>query len=306
MIPDETVAALRSVVARADAELARADRERWTARAKSLLPDAAAAADLELPARRLAPVGDEVVARHGAAGRSAFAAAFVAELALERAAALPSSGLPQSVLALYPPTFARLAKYLTSADLAHYWIGDDPFLKDLRIASGLSLPCGAQDVDLVAAVSPGSAVKSMVLHRAFASGWRALTTGGPPWYRIHTDGRFLDDFNEAGWDRCYVRIADLLRRDPRVKGIVGTSWFYDPQILKVSPRLAYLQVRPLQNGAFMLPHGPGAIHTERATSKSETRKKLYEAGEYLPVCCSIVWPRAALVAWADSASPRVQ
>ncbi len=81
--------------------------------------------------------------------------------------------------------------------------------------------------------------------------------------------------------------------------MVGTSWFYDPALPAISPRLAYLQQRPLEAGAFLVRHGRGAIYTERATLTSETRRKLYEEGKYLPVCFSLVWPRDALIAWAE-------
>jgi hypothetical protein len=300
VIPIETIEALRVVIARADAAIPSDEREALTARAMRLLPDVEAGVDFESPTRSPVSVGVDIESRFGAAGRAAFAAALVAELALRRALLLTASGLPESVLALYPATYRRLAGYLYTGDLSAYWFGDDTFLKDFRIAAGFSVPCGAQDVDLVAAISRGSAVKAMALHGALSTGWVALRSGGPPWYRIHTDSRFLDDFNEAGWDRCYLRIAEMLMRNPRVKGVVGTSWFYDPQIVTISPRLAYLQIRPLGHGAFLLPHGPSAIDTERATSKSETRQRLYQESRYLPMCYSMIWPRSPLIAWAQS------
>jgi len=81
--------------------------------------------------------------------------------------------------------------------------------------------------------------------------------------------------------------------------MVGTSWFYDPQLLAISPRLAYLQTTPLAHGAFLVRHGSGAIHTELATATSPTRRALAEKGSYIPVCYSLVWPRAELVRWAS-------
>lgn len=300
MIPIETIEALRAVIARADAAIPFDERQALTARAMRLLPDVEAGVDLESPTRSLVSIGADIESRFGAAGRAAFGAALVADLALRRALLLTASGLPERVLALYPATYRRLAEYLSTADLAAYWFGDDAFLKDLRIAAGFSVPSGPVDMELVAAISRGSAVKAMALRGALSSGWAALRSGGPPWYRMHVDSRYLEDFNEAGWDRCYRRIAEMLLRDARVKGVVGTSWLYDPQIITISPRLAYLQTRTLGHGAFLLPHGPSAFDTEQATLKSETRRRLYQEGRYQPMCYSMIWPRSPLIAWARS------
>ena len=51
----------------------------------------------------------------------------------------------------------------------------------------------------------------------------------------------MQEFSPEGWMRFYLRTAELLRRDPRVKGLIGTSWLYDPALADVSPHLAYLR-----------------------------------------------------------------
>jgi len=278
-----------------------AERSALFTRAIRALPAVDESADLELPIRRLAPLGPEIEASHGAGARTAFARALVAHLALRLADRLPSMGLPDSVLELYPGAFERLVAQLGTADLASYWSGDDHFLKDIRITGGYSVPCGAQDVDLYSSISRLSGLKSMVTQRDLRNGWAVVRRGGPPWFEIHTDPRHTEDFNEEGWERCYRRIADLLVRWPKVKGMVGTSWFYDPQLVAISPRLAYLQTTPLANGALVVRHGPGAIHTERATATSPTRRALVEQGSYVPICCSLLWPRDELLGWARRA-----
>ena len=301
-IPEETLTELRAVRAAFDLTRAPSESARLIDAAIGLLPTPEAAADLELPARSLAPMGAEVEAAHGVPGRGRYAAALVAELCLRRAPLLERSTLPTSVLDLYPATFARVAAYLGSADLSTYWIGDDPFLKDLRIAAGYTVPGGAQDIDLAGRISKKSGLKTMVTSRAFRTGMKVMRAGGSGWFSIHLDQRYLEEFNAHGRDRCFLRIAELLLRNPAVNGMVGTSWYYDPALPAISPRLAYLQQRPLDAGAYLVRHGRGAIHTERATLTSETRRKLYEEGKYLPVCFSLVWPRDALIAWAERAA----
>ncbi len=298
ILPAATLDELQSIIERAAPYLDTVERNTWFTRASGLLPRLDESPAIDLPVLRLEPAGREIEQRHGVDGRAACAAALVAHLAVGLSERVSTMVLPDSVVELYPDTIARLATHLATADLSEYWTGDDDFLKDVRIVAGYSVPCGAQDVDLHSTISRRSGLKSIVTQRDVRAGARVIGIGGPPWFGIHTDSRFTGDFNEAGWERCYLRIADLLESRPAVKGMVGTSWFYDPQLPAISPRLGYLQSTPIDNGAFVVRHGPGAIHTERATATSPTRRELYEQGRYLPVCCSLIWPREALLRWA--------
>jgi len=83
-------------------------------------------------------------------------------------------------------------------------------------------------------------------------------------------------------------------------GMLGSSWFYDPPLEQISPRLAYLRVNPLKHGAFLIHQGPGEIHTQRAATSSPTRAALIEKGEYTARSWIVAWPRAALIKWADA------
>lgn len=185
-----------------------------------------------------------------------------------------------------------------SAGYADY----DFFIKDIVHVYGECIPCGAQSIALNGVVSFKSLL-SRDAPGAFknTSEWmKAVLQGGRNWFRTHTDSRILEDFNELGWDRCYGNIAAMLKEHPDILGMVATAWFYDPEILTISPRLSYLQSRPVERGAFLFRHGPAPHHTAWATEKSETRRRLVEEGKYLPQCYSMVWPRHSLLRWADS------
>lgn len=273
------------------------DFDQWIDSVTAALPPASDVLELEAPAEALRPVIAETVAAPVAASAETVSRVIVASLSLNLVSNLPNKGLPQSILTQYPDHFDRLADWL-SEPKPGYGPGDDSFLKDVRIAGGYSVPCGAQDVDLNGAIRRTAGLKAVARLKGVRSGARILWSGGPHWFRIHTDSRFTDEFNESGWERCYRRIADLLVTRPDVKGMAGTSWFYDPQIMRVSPRLGYLQRTPLGAGAFLLWNGPGAVHTQRATATSATRRSLVEEGTYLPVCYTLVWPRDSLIGWA--------
>jgi hypothetical protein len=302
IIPAETLQTLEHVIASARERQPGIPFGKYFDEAKRRLPGILESADLRFPVKRLAPIGEEIRVRHGEEARDHFARALVAHFALERCTVLCRSGLPASVLDLYPAAVKRMGAFLIAPQGAPYWIDNDAFLKDVRIAAAYSVPGGAQDVDLFGAITKAAGIKAIIKYHAVRAGWYVFLKGGPRWFTIHTDQRYLEEFNEAGWDRCYLRIAELLQQNVAVKGMVGTSWFYDPQLVSLSPRLAYLQQRPLERGALLVPHGPGAIHTERALQKSETRKKAYEEGRYRPFCYSVVWPRDALIAWARRAT----
>jgi len=236
--------------------------------------------------------------------------AAIAGLALGLAARGPCRRLPTSVEALYPRAYAGLAASLADAATPY---DTDSYAKDARFVAGMSVPAGAQILDIAFAQGPRAGLRHLAQMGAMG-GRLALAGAGlgaaahllkdhglGHWAEIHTDSRDLADFNEAGWDLCYRRIADFLTLNPDIAGMWGASWFYDPQLVGISPRLAYLQARPLARGAIAVRLGEGEIHTRRAAQASPTRAGLIARGDYRPVCYALFWPRKALIAWAAEA-----
>lgn len=222
----------------------------------------------------------------------------IALWALELPARIAGEDLPDEVLALYPDHIERLAAFL-DADTGAY--DRDFWAKDVRVSLALSVP-GAQTqiIDLSSPLGAGPVVRSALAGHGLnalpawigAGGWRS-------WLEVHTEARHLADFNEAGWDRAWVTAAAILKRRPHMAGMIGSSWFYDPPLETISPRLAYLRLNPLKGGAFMVHQGPGEIHTRRAGASSPTRAALIEKGEYVARSWIMAWPREALIRWAD-------
>ncbi len=230
--------------------------------------------------------------------------AVIATLAQQLPQTLDRS-LPRSILDLYPQAMTLLADFLENG--AAY--DEDLFAKDLRFVCGATVPAGAQALDVLFSSSPAAHLSR--LRRTFGTFGRLvfagdtrraaglLAKGGTgDWLQIHTDIRNVSDFNPHGWDRCYHRISDVLAQRPRIAGMLGVSWFYDPQLRHISPRLSYLQDRPLQNGAFLVRLKPGPIHSQRAGAMSPTRRRMIQSGAYTPVCYALFWPRRDLLRWA--------
>ena len=171
----------------------------------------------------------------------------MAKLALNLPTVVEKMNLPRSISVLYRDAFERVANHLKNNRDDPYNLTDDFFLKDIRFVLGLSIPCGAQVVDMISKVPLHSVILSFFRSKNLSAIVRyARVKGYGPWFRIHTESRYLSDFDEQGWDNCYLRIAELLEHQKDVRGMVGTSWFYDPQLLEISPHLAYLQAAPFR------------------------------------------------------------
>lgn len=233
------------------------------------------------------------------AGRRTMRRALVAKLALALPSVVDDLDLPGSIQGQYPGAVDRLASYLAENRDDGYGFADDIFVKDICLTLGRSIPCGALILELGSAVRLRSIVRDMLVSRNPGMALRFFQANGKgEWFRIHTAARNLAEFNESGWEACYLRIADLLERRTNIRGMVGTSWFYDPQLVDISPRLAYLQQRLLERGAFRIGHRGLPIDIKRAIMTSKTRRKMYEEGKYIPGCYSFVWPRKQLLDWA--------
>lgn len=204
-----------------------------------------------------------------------------------------------------PPTVARehftqLARIVADTDVASPWLdlSSDLYQKEFGLATMRLYAAGAQLVDFRCGV-PRSIIWRGGLTRILRTAGALVRAGGfRPYFQIHTHDFMLDKFNPAGWDTCYICCAELYAIHPAVLGMFGSSWFYDPQLDSVSPRLGYLREIPVKGGAhlFLWEHGGQALHN--ALSTSPTRRKLHEEGRYFPASFMLMWPRKQQIAWA--------
>jgi len=290
LTPD--VAAFHAVLAKLSPE----DRACVDAAAGPAVGRAAEAAphwDFEMPAKAVdallgAGVSDDV--------RRGLVAAWMLQLP-DRVEAM---NLPAEVTALYPYWIEQVAAFLTKAE------GDydfDHWSKDVRFSLALSVPgARSQVIDLSSPVGPKQMVQHALDGRGLGPLFRYLKAGAKrePWLEVHTESRWLRGFNEDGWNEAWATAAELCRVRPELAGMIGSSWFYDPPLTEISPRLAHLRLNPLNGGAFLVHQGPGEIHTERAGTASASRKALIDSGEYVARSWLMVWPRKELIAWADA------
>lgn len=214
---------------------------------------------------------------------------------------LQNKDIPENILGIYEEWFKRILDDVAIQPDDYYNYENDAFQKDLSVCSLRLYPVGGCWVV--------NATGSFGRAHLFSGGIRQFfnclklflfkTGGRKSFYIIHMVDRYVDRFNPEERDRCYIRIAELLKRNPKIKGLVGQGWLYDPQLEKISPHLAFLRKRPEQNGAEVFRLGTRQIDIDLALLKSATRRKLYKENKYMPECYGIVWPRKALIAWAE-------
>jgi hypothetical protein len=205
--------------------------------------------------------------------------------------------LTDSIERLYPDFFSQLAKFLLTGTRIDY--GYDYFVKDVRYALGVTIPAGALQFDLNFGVRPKVIWRDLKMTGSLNSSVRyAASLGWRRWYGNHIDLRAMKEFTPEGWTASFARIAEVLELNPSVRGVAGVSWFYDPQVARISPHLAYVQA-PTNHGAFLAKMLTPPHDVENALIRSPTRKKLYAEGKYAPTCYMLAWPRGRLLDWAQ-------
>lgn len=197
--------------------------------------------------------------------------------------------------------FDRILKALEKARPGYYLRDNHLFRRDLAIARLKVIPNGFEFYDLNACIA-----RKEVLKGGFASLVRFAATfqadlAKPlyPLYEPHWDRRYVKYFSPAEYERCCLRIADMIEANPDVRGVATPSWWYDPQLKEISPELWFVREIAEAGGArFMLLGGHNPYLLTDSLAHSPHRKAAHEAGRYKPRSYMIFWPRRELIDWA--------
>jgi len=204
--------------------------------------------------------------------------------------------------------FDRILSLIEKARPNYFFRDNHLFRRDLAISRLKVFPNGFEIYDVGILIARKEAIKgglkSLVRFiRAFQ-----LQLLGPlgPFYEPHWDRRYIKYFSPIEYERCCVRVADMMVANPHIKGIAVPSWWYDPQLGKISPEMAFLLDVPKAGGArFMVLEGYNRYLLSDALAHSPLRKAAHEAGAYDPKSIMMVWPRAAIIAWANRERARI-
>jgi hypothetical protein len=242
-------------------------------------------------------LADRILVSHGIAVLRRFLRAVLSSAVLMTIDSGRFKALPPRTAANQRKHLLRIAKDSADGD---EWLdlGNDLFQKEFGLATLRLYAAGAQLIDFRCGV-PRSNVLKGGLRKALTQLLRMTRFGGfRPYFQIHTHTFNLDAFNEAGWEECYLCCAELYNIHPNVLGMFGSSWFYDPALATISPRLAYLRDTPCNNGAILMLVVKGGDAINLSISTSPSRRKLYEDGKYVPTSFMLVWSRKAQIEWA--------
>lgn len=150
---------------------------------------------------------------------------------------------------------------------------------------------GGLPVSYLLRVTPGSLPRALYVAVARLKGRR-------PVFFAHLGYRRRgESLSEVEANKSYYRMARSLELQPSVKGFVASSWLRSPDTGKVSPHLAWLNRVFVENGGFVAAMGP-ADPDGGVLLRSETRRRLYERGEFKPTIGLVMWPRQAMIRWA--------
>lgn len=253
--------------------------------------------DYHAPAELIENSFERVFSRFPIPEKSLLQRALISRLALEVPSRIKLEGLPQDLLAYYPSAFERMEATIRSNANDNFF----PHTRYARLVLVATIPLGAESLDLKSSIPITSAVLSIPRMRDVRPLLKYFSCKGwGVWFRSHLDTEYLDEFNKEGLDQYYLRVAKLLVDRVDVRGLVSTSWFRDPVILSVSPRLSHLIQDPVNRGAFLIKHRSTEFDVQQATKTSPTRRRLYEQNKYIPTSYSVVWPREKIISWYRS------
>lgn len=199
----------------------------------------------------------------------------------------------------------QLNRIAHDIDASADWLDlcDDLFQKEFGIVSLRLYVAGAELVDYRCGI-PRSIVVRAGVSKIMANLAVMQRLGGfKPYFQSHLHAFNLDSFNEEGRNDLYRCCAELYALHPECLGMFGSSWFYDPVLDRISPRLSYLRTIPLAGGAHLFYVQDGGEATSSAIAKSATRRQLYEEGKYVPKTYTLVWGRKEQIKWSQ-AHPR--
>jgi hypothetical protein len=218
---------------------------------------------------------------------------------------LSREDLPGDILRLYHEWFERVLEDFSTQPDDYYDYRSVSFALDVRVCSLRNIPVGGAWVVETRGVGLrpfiGGGVRQFFYYLQFV----ILKTGGfTRYFTPHAAPRYLRYFNRQQMNLSYLRIAALMKLDPRIRGIYRRSWFLDPNLEQISPNLGYFRQVALQNGAKMFAAGSTKSDIKYALAMSSTRRRLHAQGQYLPTGYAYIWPRKEFLEWANRADVR--
>jgi len=211
---------------------------------------------------------------------------------------------PDAVLELIISEFARIRSVCATQANSYFRTENHSLVCDFRIALFSRIPVGPQHLEI------GGIPRSLIYRGGlsqvvrFCRAWKQ-TGGFAPFYQCHMSHtvnslNFLRLSGPEARDTMFGRIAECLRRNRHIRGMLSCSWLNDPRLDEISPHLSFFRTGVTDKGGLLFRYTIGTEGQKAAIKNSQKRTKLAVLGRYVPVEYIIVWPRRAALDWANN------
>ena len=245
--------------------------------------------------RAFVQIATQVEARGGPEWTAAYARLLLLAQLAALPLACPEHRLPELAWAGIEDSLRLLLEAVPSIATAS--LGERGFVNDLRAAQLQWLPSDGQVVTSVRvhpwylAREGGIGGRAELARYLGAGTIRTLTViEGHEWrgYREH----------RPNWRTGMARMAAVAAVNPVIAGEIPRNWLNDPALRNVSPRLAAKADEIIAAGAHRFATAMTPVTTSRALQTSETRRRLYAEGKYVPRVFGTFFKRSAWLRWA--------
>lgn len=240
--------------------------------------------------------------RYGSSARADLLRKILSKLIEENESKIDELNYPNSVRALIHTEFQRIKNASSNSEDDDFDLKQHQARCDFRLACFGRVPVGVEHME------SGGVPRSLCYRGGFVQFLNFLrmfrqTGGFKPFYDIHIShgirpAGFLLLYSREAQAQVYRNVAACLQMNSQYRGLMASSWWYDPQLEQASPYLTYLREVMVQNGAFLFCYGRTSGSLNDALVNSPTRQKMYKEGKYTPASYTVVWPRDSLIAWA--------
>ena len=192
-------------------------------------------------------------------------------------------------------SFHRILKFLNRGGEISLQLNTDAYAKELAICLHRLIPAGGQMLD------PGSGIpRRFFFTRPFLSSVRAAlyilrnSRGVSPFCELHTNVFMRHYFSAEGWEYCFRLLPAVFRSYAKLRGLMASSWIFDPKVAEISPNLEFVRATGLRWGGRFIRINLAANPTD-ALAMSPKRKALFENGDYVPTVYALLLPKSAIL-----------
>lgn len=176
----------------------------------------------------------------------------------------------------------------------------DAYAKELAICLHRLIPAGGQMIDPGSGI-PRRAFLGAPFGQAIAAAYCVFlkSKGRSPFAEFHTNIFMRQWFTPDGWEYSFQLMQSVFRTYPKLKGLMGASWFFDPKLQEISPELNFVRSIALRWGAVIVRLGPDGDPHSGALTMSKQRQELFERGSYVPEIYAMIVSKHDVLAHAS-------